>query len=87
MNGKMKKLFIASSVYQLFNAINITNQYNDFNNTSILLLETTDDGRFSSCFDTNILKNLFENIFLIKYKIKRNKCNKLLYERDRKSVV
>lgn len=75
----MKKLFIASSVYQLFNAINITNQYNDFNNTSILLLETTDDGRFSSCFDTNILKNLFENIFLIKYKIKRNKCNKLLY--------
>lgn len=72
-----KRLFVVASVYQLFNAINITEYENSYDDTSLVLLQTNE--LFSANFNIDYLKSIFENVWLVNFQPSSNKTIKLLH--------
>ena len=70
-------LFISASIYQLFNAINITTQNNMSDNTDIILLSMKKN--YVESIDISCLKKFFNNVYVIKFEIFNNKIAKLGY--------
>lgn len=68
---------MVASLYQCFNAINITEHDNKYEETYLLLLET--NKKFSSSINLEYLKTVFANVWIIRFKEYESKIRKSLY--------
>ena len=72
-------IFIVSSVYQLFNAINITEQNASFEKTSVIMIELNDNALFSNVVDIDYLKAKFKDVHIVNIQRPSNRLSKIIY--------
>ena len=71
------RLFVVATSYQLFNAINITEQDQKFNSTELVFIQS--NNKFSQSIDIKYLRNIFSNVYIVNYHNYEKRIHKFIY--------